>query len=467
MSQSMTSPHREGGVGELLAIALPMVVSSACETLMMFVDRLFLAQLGPEYMSAAMGGGMTCFMFMTFFIGLTGYANPLVAQHLGAGQKQRCPVAVGQALLIAILAYPLVLCCIPLGHWLFQVSRTPASQIQPQTVYFNILIIGSIMGLIRNCFSSFFSGIGRTRIIMTAAIVSMLVNVVANYLLIFGHLGFPALGMAGAAYGTLLGSAVGLVIMVYAYFRPAIREEFGIMAGFRPDRPMLRKLLRFGYPSGLEFFMNMLAFDLLVLAFHSYGVNQAAAVTIAFNWDMVSFIPLIGVNIGVSSLVGRYMGAGKPDIAHHATISGLRVAMCYSSAMLLVLCVFARPLVAIFLHSATADVEATLPLALFMVRLVALYVCADAVGLVFSGALRGAGDTFWTMCLSVTTHWTMSLLTIWLIRGVQVSPRAAWCCLVVFVWIICTLFYARYRTGRWRSLKVVDEPAPMPLPIAD
>jgi len=221
-----------------------------------------------------------------------------------------------------------------------------------------------------------------------------------------------------------------------------------------------------GSPSGLEFFLNMLAFDLLVLSFHSYGVSQAAAVTIAFNWDMVSFIPLIGVNIGVSSLVGRYMGAGQPDIAHQATLSGLRVALCYSFVMLFVLCVFTRPLVVMFQQPGTAGFAETVPLAIFMVRWVAFYVCADAIGLVFSGALRGAGDTFWTMCLSVTTHWSMSLLTIWLIRGAHVSPRAAWCSLVAFVWIISGIFYARYRSGRWRLLKVVDEPGPLPvLPI--
>jgi MATE family multidrug resistance protein len=444
-----------------------MVVSAACDTLMMFVDRLFLSRLGPEHMSAAMGGGMTCFMFTTFFMGLTGYASPLVAQHLGAGQKDRCSVASAQALFVAVLAYPLVLCCLPAGHWLFSVSHTPISQLGPQTVYFDILMVGSVLGLLRNCFSSFFSGIGRTRVIMVAALVSMVVNVVANYALIFGHFGAPALGMAGAAYGTLIGSAVGLVVLAGAYFRRAMRVEFGILSGLRPDWPMLRKLFRFGYPSGLEFFLNMLAFDLLVLSFHSYGVSEAAAVTIAFNWDMVCFIPLIGVNIGVSSLVGRYMGAGSPDTAHRATVSGFRLAICYSGLMLLVLCLVPRQLVVMFQRPGTPGFDEIVPLAVFMVRLVALYVCADAIALVFSGALRGAGDTFWTMCISVGTHWSMSLLVISLIRVGHVSPKLAWCCLVVFVWIISGLFYARYRSGRWRELKVVDEPLPPPVPTPD
>jgi len=468
VSQVIDQPkHRPGGVVELLGIALPMVISHACETLMMFVDRLFLSSLGPEHMSASMGGGMTCFMFMTFFMGLTGYANPLVAQHLGAGQKRRCPVAVGQAFYIAILAYPLILACIPLGIWLFRVSDTPATQLPHQIVYFKILVAGSVLALARNCFSSFFSGIGRTRVIMRSAMVAMVVNVVANYVLIFGHFGAPALGMAGAAYGTVLGSAASLLVLVVAYFKRENEKEFSILAGFRLDGPMMRKLLRLGSPSGLEFFLNMLAFDLLLLNFHSYGVAVAAAVTITFSWDMVSFVPLIGINIGVSSLVGRYMGARNPDTAHRATMSGLRLALGYAVVMLVIFGGFAEPLVRMFLNKGEpAQMAETLPLAIFMIRVMAFYVCADAVSLVFSGALRGAGDTFWTMCLSVATHWTMSLITIWLIRVVHISPRLAWSLFILFVWLISGVFYLRYRSGRWREMKVVDEPVPPPIPSA-
>lgn len=181
------------------------------------------------------------------------------------------------------------------------------------------------------------------------------------------------------------------------------------------------------------------------------------------NW----ITPLIGVNIGVSSLVGRYMGAASPDHAHQATMSGLRLALCYSFAMLFVFGIFARPLVTIFQRPDSAGFAETVPLAVFMVRLVALYVCADALALVFSGALRGAGDTFWTMCLSVGTHWAMSLFTIWLIRWGGGSPRFVWACLVGFVWLIGGIFYARYRSGRWRLLRVVDETVPLPAMAAD
>jgi len=216
---------------------------------------------------------------------------------------------------------------------------------------------------------------------------------------------------------------------------------------------VMKKLLRFGYPSGVEFFLNLLAFDILVLLFHSHGLVTAAAVTVVFNWDMVSFIPLIGMSIGVASLVGRYMGAQQPDLAHGVTVAGIKLVCIYAAAVIASYSLLPSFLVGIFLTPADQE---SWSLAVFMVRLVSVYVFADAVGLVFSGALRGAGDTFMTMCLSVSTHWLLLACVLFTLRILHSSPRVAWVVLVLLVWTIGGAFYARYRSGRWRSLRVVE-----------
>jgi len=462
MDDARTRTHSPGGIPELLVIALPMVASHACETTMMFVDRLFLSRLGPQYMSAAMGGGLTCFMFMTFFMGLIGYSNALVAQNLGAGRRDRCAVAASQAFIVAILAYPVVLACMPLGEMMFRASDIAPEQLGPQLKYFRILILGAGLGLMRNAASAYFSGIGRTRPVMVSAAVAMVVNIFANYVLIFGKLGFPALGMAGAAIGTLSGSLAALAALVAFYLGRANRDAYGVIGSLRFDGELMRKLWRFGSPSGAEFLLNMLAFTLVVLSFHSYGVTVAAAMTIAFNWDMVSFIPLIGVGIGVTSLVGRYMGAGKPDVAHRVTMSGIKLAALYSVVGFTAFCLMPEQLVSVFRPSEGGEAFVdVIPLAVFMVRLVAVYVFADAVANVFGSALRGAGDTFWTMVISVSGHWALAAGAMVLIRVVRVGPRAAWGTIVVLVIGLGLAFYARYRSGRWRQMRVVAPPTPM------
>ena len=452
-----------GGISQMTAIALPMVISSACDTLMMFTDRLFLSRTGPENMSAAMGGGLTVFMMTTFFLGLTGYCTALVAQYLGSGRKDRCAVAITQGLIIIAAAYPLILLSRPLGLLLFQWMHVPPEQLAPQTMYYNILIYGTIITLARNCLSCFFSGIGRTRVVMLSAMVAMIVNITLNYILIFGKLGLPAMGIRGAAYGTLAGGAIGLLALVAAYLHRPTRVEYGIAASFHFDRAAMGKLLRFGYPAGIELFLNLLAFDLLILMLHGQGLKTAAAVTVVFNWDMVSFVPLIGVNIGVTSLVGRFMGAGDPDTADRATFSGLKLALLYSFCTLVAFACFPRPLVAMFRPTGEdAIFSEAFPLAVFMLRMAAVYVMADAVMLVFSGALRGAGDTFWAMCISVFLHWFMVSVLAVVLYALHLEPGPAWVILCGTFMLFSGAFYWRYRIGKWRSIRVVEETPEMP-----
>lgn len=448
--------HRQGGVREMLAIALPMVVSNACDTAMVFTDRLFLARIDPELMNASMAGGLTVFMLMSFFLGLTGYTTALAAQYLGAGKKHNCPLVLSQAVIFSLIAYPLILLFRPFGNGLFSFMGIGAGQIGPQKTYFNILLFGVIISLLRNCLSAFFSGIGRTGIVMIATCSAMLVNICLNYILIYGKLGFPALGITGAAYGTILGGVAGVIILAAMYFKKSMRREFNIGRSLRFDRVVSWKLLRFGSSVGIEMFLNMLAFTSLVFVFHSHSAATATAATIVFNWDMVSFVPLIGVEIGVTSLVGRFMGAGDPDTAHKSVISGLKLGFVYSAVILLLFTVFPGFLVRVFRPQVADHIFASaVPIAVFMVRMASLYVLVEAVLIVFIGALRGAGDTFWAMGMSVSLHWMMVAVIWTMLRIIGTSPQAGWSAVVFLFLVFSGMVFLRYRTGKWKSIKLV------------
>lgn len=462
MTESLTLPvtrsARPGGLREMLAVALPMVASQACETAMMFVDRLFLSRLGTTEMSASMAGGLTAFMMTTFFIGLIGYTTALVAQYLGAGRKERCPRVITQALLLAVAAYPLILAARPLAHGLFAASGIAPEQLAPQQAYFDILLYGALLTLLRTALAGFFSGIGRTRVVMLSTLVAMVVNIGANYVLIFGHLGFPALGIRGAALGTLLSGFCALLVLAGVYWGRSIRREFSVGAAFRFDREILGKLVRYGYPAGIELFLNLIAFTLMILLFHAHSPATASAVTIVFNWDMVSFVPLLGIQIGVVSLVGRHLGAGRSDIAQRAARSGLKMALTYSSLILLLFVSFPTQLVALFTPVVADAVYAeAAPLAAVMLRLAAFYVLADALMVVFSGVLRGAGDTFWAMCISVAMHWLLLPALYLALKVFHLPPQTAWLALIFLFLAFSAIFYLRYRVGHWKRLRVVGE----------
>ncbi len=458
-----TFSDKQGGIKQMLAIALPMVISQSCDTIMIFTGRLFLAKLHPEFMNAAMGGGLTVFMMMSFFIGLTGYSSALVAQYLGAGRKEDCAKVITQAAIISFIAYLPILACAPLAGRMFAFMGISPDQLGPQTTYFNIMLYGVIISLLRTCLSCFFSGIGKTKVIMIASLTAMLVNVAFSYILIFGKFGMPALGIAGAGYAMLLGGFSGLLILAGAYFSPKNWTTFSLSTSFRFDLDVIKKLLHFGTPTGLELFLTIVAFNGMVLIFHTHGLVTATAATIMLNWDLVSFVPLVGLEIAVTSMVGRFMGADKPDIAHKAVMAGLKIGCVYSAVIFVLFVGFPQTLIGIFQPSVPSDVfNQAFPTALFMLRVASLYVLVEAMLIVFIGALRGAGDTFWAMSISVGIHWVMVGGLFIALRGLHLSAEFGWSFVVMIFILLFFLVYLRYRTGQWRSIKVVEQtPGPL------
>ncbi len=452
----------EGGVRLLLTIALPMFVSQAADTLMMFVSRFFLARLGTEHMAAAMSGGLTAFMTYTFFIGLIGYGNAIVAQYLGSGRRRQCGLAAAQGLILALASYPLVLLVRPAGLWLLRASGHDPLQQELEADFFRLVVWFSVLPLLRAALGSFFSGIGQTRVVMVANGLGMVVNIVSSYALIFGVGGLPGLGLRGAALGMACGSAFSVALLAWVYLSQPNRLAFGTGAGLRFDGDAFGRLLRYGLPAGVEFFLNMTAFNLFVQFMHSYGREVAAAVTITFNWDMVAFVPLVGVSVAATSLVGRYMGAGRPDLAERSAYSGLKAALGYTGTVFVLFVAAPELLARPFLPRLTADAggAGVLQQSVFMIRLASLYLLSDALMLVFGGALRGAGDTRWAMRTSVACHWFLAAASWVLIRRLQVSPQAAWVVFVALVSLMGMLFFARFRGGRWKALRVIEPALP-------
>lgn len=448
--------HKAGGVKELLFIALPMIISTACDGVMTFTDRLFLARVGSEQMNAAMGGGVTMQMLMFFFVGLTGYTTALVAQYFGANQKSNTTVAAFQGILITLLAWPIIMMIKPVAIAYFHFMNIPASQIGFQIDYLNILAWGSIFGLMRYTLGCYFTGIGKTKIVMQATIAAMIVNVGLDYILIFGKLGFAPMGVKGAALATILGSLSATIALTVNYLKHNNRAEFGVMHSFRLNWNIMKKLLYYGSPAGLEMFLNFFAFATMISLFHSQGDHIATASTIMFNWDLVSFIPLLGIEIAVTSLVGRYMGASRPQVAHRSALSGIKTGIFYSVVILILFVFVPEWLVRVF-HPQTPSMifEQAVPIAVSMVRIAALYVLAEAVMVALVGALRGAGDTYFTMIASVTAHWLFVPILYLTLKVFNLSVPISWLIMVIFFLLFCGVLITRFRSEKWKKIKVI------------
>ncbi len=448
--------HEPGGIGEVLALALPMVISTACDGIMTFTDRLFLSRVGSEQMNAAMGGGVTMQMMMFFFIGLTGYSTALVAQYFGAGERKNTTKAAFQAIIVSMLAWPVILLIKPLAAVYFGFMKFPESQLGYQIEYLNILAWGSLFSMMRYTLGCYFTGIGKTKIVMNATLVAMFINVVLDYVLIYGKMGFPAMGVRGAAIATVSGSVAATLILSVMYLGKANRVGFGVMKSFRFNYPIMKKLIYYGSPAGFEMFLNFLAFTTMIAIFHSQGDAVATATTIMFNWDLVSFIPLLGIEIAVTSLAGRYMGAGKPETARHTAISAIKTGIFYSVVILALFIFIPEQLVRVF-HPAeqSAVFDEAVPIAVAMVRIAALYVLVEAVAVALVGTLRGAGDTHFTMIVSVTAHWMFVPLLYISFHVLRFSVPFSWFLLVVFYILFSSILAIRFQNGKWKKIKVI------------
>jgi MATE family multidrug resistance protein len=439
----------------MLAIALPMIVSQASETVMLFMNRWFVSHLGADHIPASMIGGLTQYVFTSFFMGITGYVNALAAQYFGARREGRCVEAASQGFWLCLAFYPLLLLLIPAGRQLFVWAGHGPAQVALEFSYYRILMAGSILFLIQSVLTGYFVGMGKTRMVMIANTLGILVNVPMNWSLVLGNFGFPKMGIEGAAIGTLCGTFFIVLILLFSYLFGSGYREHGGLRAWRPQADLLSKLLRFGLPAGAESFINVFAFNVFVLLMDSYGPRVAAAVTITFNYDLVSFIPMLGVGAAVTAMVGQCMGAGNPAGARKAAYLGLRVAWGYAGLMVLLFVTSAPYLVRFFARGFTEADQAIIPLAETLLRLAAIYILADAAQVVFSGALRGAGDTRWVMILSGTLHWIMAICVLVFIKVLVLPPVTVWLFFIAFVISLGVSMFLRHRGGKWEKIRLV------------
>jgi MATE family multidrug resistance protein len=442
-------------MSQLLRLAIPMVVSQGTFAVMIFTDRYFMSQIDPVNMAAALGGGVASFFSFCFFVGLFSYGNALSAQYLGAGEPEKCPKVVTQGIVMTLMSAPILTLITFLVAGIFASMGHDPRQVELERTYYLILMAGVLVTLAKVCMSSYFAGIGRTYVVMICDVFGLVVNVPLCYAMAFGKFGFPALGIVGAGVSTVIATILAFLLFVAFYFRREHREAFRVPDSFRIDLKILRRYWRLGFPSGLEMFLNVAAFNLFLLMFQSYGVSEGASAAIVFNWDVLSFIPMIGLHVAVISLIGRFVGARDMARTNEVIAAAFTLALSYSALLAIVYSTLRFPLVEVFAPP-SGDFTAIRELAAFMMVGLSCYVMADAIILVSGGILRGAGDTRWLMVASVSLHWAMLVAQFFIIHVFDYGPKASWLAFVALVISIALTYAWRLRGGRWRDPEALE-----------
>ena len=476
---SETDPSTDGGrwkdgVGEVWRQAWPTVVSMTSYTVMGFIDALMVARLGPTEFAAQGNGGIWSFLPISLVFGVLTVVNTFVSQNVGAGRGTETARYGWAGLWLGIFAWLFLL--LPwalLLPGLFRLSGHQPALIDLEVEYAWILLLGGVVLLGGKGMSHWFFGYQRPRVITLAALAGNAVNIVANYALVFGDQGLPAwglpgipgmpaLGLPGAAIGTVIGTTVELLIPLAVFLGPRVAAETGSRRAWRPDFRAIRDLLRIGWPAAVQFGNEMACWTIFItVLIGSFGTDHMSAGWAVVRYMHLSFMPAVGFSVATTSLVGKWIGAGRPDIA----ISRMRIALILAVGYM-TLCAIGflsarSSLVSVFIDDNVDPETASRIIAIGSGMLIwaALFQTMDAVGIVYTGALRGAGDTVWPGIATALLSWTLLVGLGWflVVQFPDLSSQGPWIAATTYIVLFGGVMAFRFERGGWRKINLLGD----------
>lgn len=455
---------RRCGGRDVLNQAIPIIISTGSLSLMNFTDRMFLMNYQSEsasaanVVSAAMTGGMLFWATVAIPSGTAMLVTTFVAQYCGSGHRERIGPIVWQGIWIGLLVMPLLLLLSPNLSLIFSHFEHSAELLELEQCYYLWLLWGS--GAVVSCeaAASFFRGLGRMKVEMMVNLFCITLNILLDYFWIFGTCGFPRLGLAGAAIATVVAQWVRLTIYLMLIFYADHQEhQYRIISGMKPDFNLFRRLLYYGVPSSLYLFFDTISFTVFVLVIGGLGEVASGASTIAFTLNAFTFLPLVGIGIVVSSMVGNQLGENRPDLARRATYTALLLSLGYTAFFGALFIFLPEPFLVGFAYfQPTEHFEPLKTQTIILLRFVAFYLVFDSCAILCSSALRGAGDTLYVM---YATFALSPLFPTFCYVGIRFFGLGLyWCWTILSLWVVsfCVVFALRFLSDKWETCRVIE-----------
>ena len=425
-----------GNIAQLWTMSLPIIIAQACESLLMLTDRVLVRSLHPLAPAAALAGGMTAFTLWVLPMGVLAYLTPLVARRVGANDQRLAEQLVSVGVLAGLAAGLLIVWGgPPLGAHYFRWLGLDGPVAHLALDYLSVLVLASPVMLVKAALAETFAGLGRTRCILVITVVGAVVNIPLTALAVGGFLGQQLASMQGAAAATVLAEVVMLVAFVLWF-------GCSTQCGYRIKLPKFahwRELLAGGLPIGAEFLVLTLALHTFLTIFQSQGASAAQAVTVASSWAFLLALPFYGVHVGVSSLVGRAIGAGDAGAVLRTTRSGLLI--CFIVVAIASLLFWGMPhhLAAMFVSTSATTETSGHDLAIRLLGWLPLYCLCDAISFPVAGTLRASGFTRYCFAVSLLCQWTF-VLGLWHFAARDsLDPASLWIGFILVLAVQATL----------------------------
>ena len=447
------------GYRDVLAISLPLVASMGSLTLMQFTDRMFLANYSVDAIAAALPAGIVAFTSISFFMGVANYTNAFVAQYTGARAFHRVGASVWQGIYFSLFAAVLLACLFFFSGTLFDlIGHSPHIRVLEVT-YFNILILGAGLVVLGSALACFYTGRGLTRAVMLVYMAGATVNIPLDYCLINGVGPFPELGIMGAAIATVAASATIVFAFGLLIFSPANRERFGTWSNRAFDKELFRRLLRFGMPSGIQFFLEIFGFTFFIQMVGRLGDLELAVSNIVLSIETLAFLPMVGFHIGTATLVGQAIGRSRPEDGVYSTTSALHITLTYMMLIAALFVLAPEPLLSLFRSNEITPEQyaGIMDLGVILLRFVAVFCFFDGLNLIFSGAIKGAGDTRFIMWAIAALSLGVMIVPIYVaVEVLKAGIYTAWTLVTFYVCALGLAFMLRYRQGKWKTMRVIE-----------
>jgi MATE family multidrug resistance protein len=442
-------------LGTLLGLAWPIIIARATQSVIGFCDALLTAPLGENAMAATITGAMNTFALVVLPMGTAFIVQSFAAQLEGRGDRVAARRYAWYGMALALFAALISALAIPfVGNALGRLDYEPEVR-SLMTVYLQYRLAGvfAIVGI--EVIGNWYGGLGNTRLHMMAGIIAMVSNVVLAVVLIYGKLGAPAMGVAGAGLASALASWIAFAFIATVFLRDGgVRPPAGLRRG------ELWRMVRFGLPNGVNWFLEFGAFILFLdVTLTHLGTVALAAFNVVIQINSVSFMPAFGITSAGAILVGQAIGRGEPERVPRIVALTTRTAVGWMVGVGLFYLVIPGLLIGLFAPPTERGPE-MIALGGTLLMASSAWQLFDGVAMTLSEALRAAGDTAWSMWARVVLGWAVftpaSLLVVFVAGG---GALASMLCFIGYLVLLAGALLWRFRSGAWRRIDLTGQEA--------
>lgn len=437
---------------DVVQIAWPSLMELTLTQLASMVDLMMVGSLGPWAITSV---GLTMqpkFLMMTMFAAMNVGATALVARYKGRDDQIRANIILNQGILLTLVLSTIgaVIGFIFAEPMIRFMGTNDPQVLWGATAYLRIQMVGLVILALTSTITATLRGIGNSKTAMKYNLIGNLVNVVLNYTLIYGHFGFPRMGIIGASLATVIGQVVAFILALIVILRGDEYLHLSIKEVFKPKLNYLKSIFNIGIPAMLEQLVMRAGMIIYSKTVASLGTVAFATHQIAMNIQALSFMNGQAFAVSATSLMGQSLGKKRPDMAQAYSRRTRRMGMMVSLFLGTIFFFLGQPIMKLYTDDPTIIAQGVQ-----ILRLVALVQPFQSSQFIIAGALRGAGDTRATALITFLTVLLLRPgLAILTINKLHWGLIGAWIALVADQLVRTLLVLGRFKSGKWKRIKI-------------